>query len=43
MNKLSFPIDLNEIEILELMHNLELFVNQNDDYDSLIQMALIHF
>ena len=25
------------------MYNLELFINQNDDYDPLIQMALIHF
>ncbi|MFA7055542.1 MAG: Fic/DOC family N-terminal domain-containing protein [Acholeplasmataceae bacterium] len=33
----------NETEIRELMHNLELFINQNDDYDPLIQMALIHF
>lgn len=33
----------NETEIRELMHNLELFINQNDDYDALIQMALIHF
>jgi Fic family protein len=33
----------NETEILELMHNLELFINQNNDYDPLIQMALIHF
>ena len=33
----------NEIEIRELMRNLELFINQNDDYDPLIQMALIHF
>ncbi|PKL00940.1 MAG: addiction module protein [Tenericutes bacterium HGW-Tenericutes-1] len=33
----------NETEIRELMHNLELFINQNDEYDPLIQMALIHF
>lgn len=33
----------NETEIRELMHNLELFINHNDDYDALIQMALIHF
>lgn len=33
----------NETEIRELMHNLELFINQNNDYDPLIQMALIHF
>lgn len=33
----------SEIEIRELMHNLELFINQNDDYDPLIQMALIHY
>ncbi|MFA5660305.1 MAG: Fic/DOC family N-terminal domain-containing protein [Bacilli bacterium] len=33
----------NETEIRELMHNLELFINHNDDYDPLIQMALIHF
>jgi Fic family protein len=33
----------NETEIRELMHNLELFINQNDENDPLIQMALIHF
>lgn len=33
----------SETEIRELMYNLELFINQNDDYDPLIQMALIHF
>jgi Fic family protein len=33
----------NETEIRDLMHNLELFINQNEDYDPLIQMALIHF
>lgn len=33
----------NETEIRELMHNLEVFINQNNDYDPLIQMALIHF
>lgn len=33
----------NDTEIRELMHNLELFINQNDEYDPLIQMALIHF
>lgn len=33
----------NENEIRELMHNLELFINENNDYDPLIQMALIHF
>lgn len=33
----------DETEISELMHNLELFINQNNDYDPLIQMALIHF
>lgn len=33
----------NEPEIRELMHNLEIFINQNNDYDPLIQMALIHF
>lgn len=33
----------NESEIRELMHNLELFINHNEDYDPLIQMALIHF
>ena len=33
----------DETEIRELMYNLELFINQNNDYDPLIQMALIHF
>lgn len=33
----------NETEIRELMSNLELFINQNNDYDPLVQMALIHF
>jgi Fic family protein len=33
----------NEKEIRELMYNLELFINQNEDYDPLIQLALIHF
>ena len=33
----------NEKRNCELMHNLELFINQNNDYDPLIQMALIHF
>jgi Fic family protein len=33
----------NESEIRELMHNLELFINHDDEYDPLIQMALIHF
>ena len=33
----------HETEIRELMHNLEVFINQNNDYDPLIQMALIHF
>ena len=33
----------NEKEIRDLMHNLELYINNNNDYDPLIQMALIHF
>lgn len=33
----------NETDIRELMSNLELFINQNNDYDPLVQMALIHF
>lgn len=33
----------NETEIRELLYNLELFINQNDDYDPLVQMAIIHF
>ncbi|MDY0100413.1 MAG: Fic/DOC family N-terminal domain-containing protein [Bacilli bacterium] len=32
-----------ESEIRDLLHNLELYINNNDDYDPLIQMALIHF
>jgi Fic family protein len=33
----------NEFEIRELMKNLELYINENEDYDPLIQMALLHF
>jgi len=33
----------NESDIRALMYNLELFINENEDYDPLIQMALIHF
>lgn len=32
-----------ENEIRYLLHNLELYINNNEDYDPLIQMALIHF
>jgi Fic family protein len=32
-----------ESEIRDLMQNLELFINENEDYDPLIQLALIHF
>ncbi|MEW6609027.1 MAG: Fic/DOC family N-terminal domain-containing protein [bacterium] len=42
-NKVIHTPPQSETEIRELMHNLELFINQNDDYDPLIQMALIHF
>ncbi len=33
----------SESEIRELLHNLEEYINQDDHYDSLIQLALIHF
>jgi Fic family protein len=33
----------HESEIRDFMHNLELFINENEDYDPLIQMALVHF
>ncbi|MCR3906235.1 MAG: Fic family protein [Tenericutes bacterium] len=33
----------SESEIRDLMFNLEVFINENEDYDPLIQMALIHF
>ena len=32
-----------ESEIRDLMQNLEQFINANDDYDPLIQLALLHF
>lgn len=32
-----------ETKIRDLMANLESYINENDDYDPLIQMALIHF
>lgn len=32
----------SETEIRDLLRNLELFINENNDYDPLIQMALIH-
>jgi len=35
------PQDENEIR--DLMQNLEIFINDNEDYDPLIQLALIHF
>lgn len=33
----------DETEIRDLMLNLEIFINDNEDYDPLIQLALIHF
>lgn len=33
----------NESDIRSLMHNLEIYINDNEDYDPLIQMALIHY
>jgi Fic family protein len=33
----------NETEIRDLMQNLEVFINDNKEYDPLIQLALIHF
>lgn len=33
----------NEQEIRDLLSNLELFINNDSDYDSLINLALIHF
>ncbi len=32
-----------ENTIRDLMRNLEIYINENDEYDPLIQMALIHF
>ena len=32
-----------ENEIRDMMANLESYINENDDYDPLIQMALIHY
>ena len=33
----------DETEIRDLMQNLEILINDNEDYDPLIQLALIHF
>ena len=33
----------DETEIRDLMQNLEILINDNEDYDSLIQLELIHF
>lgn len=33
----------SEDEIRDLMHNLEIYINDNNDYDPLVQMALIHY
>lgn len=33
----------SENEIRDLMGNLEKYINENDDYDPLIQMAIIHY
>lgn len=33
----------NEEEIRQLLHNLEIYVNEYNEYDPLIQLALIHF
>jgi len=33
----------DETEIRDLIQNLEIFINDNEDYDPLIQLALIHF
>ncbi|MBU1143041.1 MAG: Fic family protein [Firmicutes bacterium] len=33
----------SESEIRDLMQNLEVFINDNNDYDPLINMALIHY
>lgn len=33
----------NENDIRTLLHNLEVYINDNNDYDPLIQMALIHY
>jgi len=33
----------NKTEIRDLMRNLEIFINENEGYDPLIQLPLIHF
>lgn len=33
----------NENEIRQLLHNLEIYLNEYNEYDPLIQLALIHF
>lgn len=33
----------SELEIRDLLNNLETYINQDDQYDPLIQLALIHF
>lgn len=33
----------SELEILEYLSNLEQYINQNDDYDPLINMGIIHY
>ena len=42
-NEIVHTPSQNEIEIRDLMKNLELYINENDAYDPLIQMALMHF
>ena len=42
-NEIQHKPPQDETEIRDLMLNLEIFINDNEDYDPLIQLALIHF
>ncbi|QLY40149.1 Fic family protein [Hujiaoplasma nucleasis] len=42
-NEIVHTPSKEEAEIRDLMQNLEIFINENEDYDPLIQLALIHF
>lgn len=41
--KIIYTPPQEERDIRDLLHNLELYINHDDTYDALIQMALIHY